>query len=448
MAGEKYAAQYDSDRSSALLIEQGISEIQRIIAGYPIALKFIFDLICTNPSDNGIVSYKYDPAEQSLPQIKFEDDIPQEYEQPVADPSSNAEELNQALAALISNFHAGNISSDVFTEEFIKYRLCFDILEKTVRMLINAAHHNHVQISSEIYRKIEDGRQKIIKGQDELIARHRALIMSFVNTKGKALNESDREDLEQDGYLGLLNATDRYNFRLGNCYMTFAYYRVRQNIDSSLSLLKNIRIPINIMSKISRLTIKEKQLIQKLGHIPTKQQLADEMNISVETLNELQFLKKSGTTSYDSKIREYEDSECYSDTIADTSQKDAWEIINEEQNRKTIGLLLKKLKPQARKVIELRYGFNNCEPHTRDEIGDLLGISRERVRQIENETIRRMMKNTEILKIFGEQKNLFAPQDFVASSQKAAEKNNESLMQTKSLAPKRKRVVKKSGSGE
>ena len=47
--------------------------------------------------------------------------------------------------------------------------------------------------------------------------------------------------------------------------------------------------------------------------------------------------------------------------------RDAWEIINEEQNRKTIGLLLKKLKPQARKVIELRYGFNNCEPHTRDE---------------------------------------------------------------------------------
>jgi RNA polymerase sigma factor (sigma-70 family) len=412
MTDENKASQYNSDRSSAMLIEQGISSIQRIIAQYPIALKFIFDLICSNPSDSGIISYKYDPAEQILPQTVQDTEITPESEQTASDQTENAETLNQSLAALISCYHAGNISSEEFVKEFIKYRLCFDILEKTLRMLINADHHNQIQLNQKIYKKIDESRQMIINGQDQLINRHKALIMSFVNTRGKALNDSDREDLLQEGYLGLLNATDRYNFRLGNCYMTFAYYRVRQNIDNSLSLIKNIRLPVNIMSKISRLTIKEKQLIQKLGHVPTKQQLADEMNISISTLNELQLLKKSGTTSYDSKIREYEDSESYSDTIADTSQKDAWEIINEEQNKRKIGQLLKKLKLQAQKVIELRFGFNNCEPHTREEIGELLGISRERVRQIEIESIKRLMKNPEIQKIFGDQNTILGSRDF------------------------------------
>lgn len=417
MTGGKYSEQYENDRRCALQIELGLKQIQSVIARHPLALKFILNAICSNPEDPGIVSYRYMPEETSEDssnltagnaecEIKANADAKAEVQTGneqnseeqsnivKAPAATSSEDLNQKLASLISDLLTGSISTSEFSARFTCYRLCFDMIEKILRMLGKAVHHHQTILADDDLQQIENGKQMIVAGQDELINRHRALIMSFINSKGRALTEIDRQDLEQEGYLALLNATDRYNFRLGNCYMTLAYYRVRQNIDSSISQLKNIRLPVNVMSKIAKMTIKEKQMTQKLGHIPLQQQLADELKISLKALNELQFLKKSGTMSYDSKIKDFENSDnSYSETIADTNQKDAWEIINEEQNKKLIAEMLKSLKPQAQKVLEMRFGFHNTEQMTREEIGEMLGVSRERVRQIETEALKKLMRN-------------------------------------------------------
>ncbi len=424
MTNDHNNQQFEQDSASALVIENGVQAIQRVIGKYPVALKFILDEIKNNISDQSIICYKYDPtttlsssAEPEVtisvssvqetdcadPEISEEDDqeksVSNDNNEIERDQTQEIEQLNHSLASLLKAYLTSNLSQELFLTQFLQFRLSFDILEKTIRFLQNASRHISNPLTREDFEKIEAGRQMINQGQDELVQRHRALVKCFINSRGKALYDSDRQDLAQDGYLGLLSATDRYNFRKGNCYMTFAYYRVRQNIDASLSLLKSIKIPVNIMSKIAKLTVKEKQLTQKLGHQPSAQELAEELEMSLDNLNEILAIKKTGTMSYDSKIKDFDDNESYGETIVDTNQKAAWELINEEQIKEIIGKALSRLRPQAQRVIELRYGFNNREQLTRDEIGEILGVSRERIRQIEIESIRKLMKNPEIQKM-------------------------------------------------
>ena len=89
------------------------------------------------------------------------------------------------------------------------------------------------------------------------------------------------------------------------------------------------------------------------------QELAAELELSLESVIELRRLKKTGTLSYDNKIKDFEDNDSYGETIADTSQKAVWELVNDEQNKQLIAELLQRLSPRARTVIELRYGFRN-----------------------------------------------------------------------------------------
>ncbi len=514
--------QYDTDCASARLIEEGIRDMQAIMSRHDIVLRFILDAICSNPSDQGIVSYiitaspgsdadaaaggqkpanpakeeessagssrksrktdqkkskavspsrkaggneigvqikssgantstseltpgteKEEQPESTVPAPKKNGrngkghlptpsrdpssdptpdpaPVPAPVQAPATDPdeslsipdsdpgsdssqsdlsggsSAKAEELNQQLAALLTDRLTGSMAQDEFLPAFTSFRLSLDILERIMRFMDQACRHHQAGISPQDLKDAEEARKKIFRGQDDLVNRHRALIKSFINQKGKNLGDNDREDLEQEGYLGLLNATDRYNYRLGNCYMTFAYYRVRQNIDSSLTQLKNIRLPVNIMARIARMAIREKQLTQKLGRLPTSQELAAELELSLESVIELRRLKKTGTLSYDNKIKDFEDNDSYGETIADTSQKAVWELVNDEQNKQLIAELLQRLSPRARTVIELRYGFRNREPMTREEIGSIMGLSRERVRQIETTTLRRLLHNPEL----------------------------------------------------
>lgn len=516
--------QYDTDCASARLIEEGIRDMQAIMSRHDIVLRFILDAICSNPSDQGIVSYiitaspgsdadaaaggqkpakpakeeessagssrksrktdqkkskavspsrkaggneagvqikssgantstseltpgaekeeqpestvlapqkngRYGKGHLPTPSRDPSSDptpdpapvpAPAPVQAPATDPdeslsipdndpgsdssqsdlsggsSAKAEELNQQLAALLTDRLTGSMAQDEFLPAFNSFRLSLDILERIMRFMDQACRHHQAGISPQDLKDAEEARKKIFRGQDDLVNRHRALIKSFINQKGKNLGDNDREDLEQEGYLGLLNATDRYNYRLGNCYMTFAYYRVRQNIDSSLTQLKNIRLPVNIMARIARMAIREKQLTQKLGRLPTSQELAAELELSLESVIELRRLKKTGTLSYDNKIKDFEDNDSYGETIADTSQKAVWELVNDEQNKQLIAELLQRLSPRARTVIELRYGFRNREPMTREEIGSIMGLSRERVRQIETTTLRRLLHNPEL----------------------------------------------------
>ncbi len=372
---EQNIQQYQKDRSSAILIEQGVELIQETLCEFPICLKQLQDNLQQNSNNSTVISY---------------------YK---ADNSSDTtlENQHENLLALLTSFAIHNITKEDFKNNFLKYRLSFDTLDQLIRLATSIIHHDDKGTHQHFEIKLEEGRKLISSGQDELINRHKALVLSLANIRGKIINEYDREDLRQEGFLGLLNATDKYNYRLGNCYMTFAYYRVRQNIDTSIAQLKNIRIPVNINSKIAKVAVHEQKLTQKLAHVPTSRELAEDLGISIEELDEILTLKKSGTTSYDNKIKEQDDEDYFGDTLADTEQKAAWEIINEEQTKKIIDLVMNELKPQQKTILELRFGFDNGEQLTREEIGTILGISRERVRQIEVETLRKLIKKIEYL---------------------------------------------------
>ncbi|MGN1357339.1 MAG: sigma-70 family RNA polymerase sigma factor [Succinivibrionaceae bacterium] len=367
---EQNVLQYQKDCASAGMIEQGVAIIQKALSAFPICLKQLHENLQNSQTNTTTISYYID-------------------DQPC---NMSEKDLQNNLLQLLGDYTSHHISREDFTREFLRYRLSFDTLDQLVRLANSALHHGQAGSQQDFSAALEKGRNLISTGQDELINRHKALVMSLTNLRGKILNEYDREDLRQEGFLGLINATDRYNYRLGNCYMTFAYYRVRLNIDTSVAQLKNIRIPVNIMAKIARLAVREQKLTQKLSHVPTARELSEDLGISLEELEELQILKTFGTTSYDNKIKQRDYDEYFGDTLPDTRQKPAWEIINEEQTKEMIDLLMTELKPQQRTILELRFGFVTGDQLPRDEIGTILGISRERVRQIEVETLKKLIK--------------------------------------------------------
>lgn len=378
--------QFSKDRESAIKIERGTAMLQELIAKHPVCLKSILEAIENSPDASCIVNYHktFWGSSEKSPQ-----------------------ELCKTLVGLINERLEKRLDEQTFIQHFCDFRLSHDVIENCLKAMHAAIKHGQISVQTGTDpAAIAAKAAKIAsEGRDELLSRHKALVLSLAHKKGKALSTEDREDLRQEGFLGLLAATDRYNYRLGNCYMTFAYYRVRQNIDNSLSFqFRNVRLPVNKLASIAKATVRERILTQNLGRTPTDRELADDMEISMKELSELRILKDNGAQSkyahYSSTERP--DDEFEAENVADSDQKEIWQIINDEQNMRLLAQLLDNLKAGARTVIELRYALTVDEPMSRDQIGTILGVSRERIRQIEIDTLKKLARSHEISVIAGQ----------------------------------------------
>ena len=246
--------------------------------------------------------------------------------------------------------------------------------------------------------RLNEAQKQMESGQDELIQRHQGLVASLASIKGKMLSAIDRQDLRQEGYLGLLNAVDRYNYRHGTCFMTFAYYQVRQNIDYSVSSqFKNVKIPLNVISKITYIASISQQLTKKLGREPSLTELSRELNMGSQEINDIKLINSRSSNLNESNKTDYFFD--LAENIPDTEQRDITDLINEEQCKKIIANVINSMKPNNRTILTLRYGLNGDSPLPREQIGMILGLTGERVRQIAANALKQLARNSELMEV-------------------------------------------------
>ena len=196
-------------------------------------------------------------------------------------------------------------------------------------------------------------------------------------------------DLVQEGNLGLMRAVDKFDYRRGFKFSTYATWWIRQAITRALAdQARTIRIPVHMVENMNKLIRVQRQLLQDIGRDPTPEEIATEMGITPEKVREIQKISQE-PTSLHQPVGDDGDT-MLGDFIEDTQSASPAQEVDEIVRREEIVEVLGLLTHRERAVLEMRFGLKDGHPHTLEEVGQTFGVTRERIRQIEAKTLAKL----------------------------------------------------------
>ncbi len=258
--------------------------------------------------------------------------------------------------------------------------------QKKLAKIAEQAHLSIAEIK-EINRQMSIGEAKARRAKKEMVEANLRLVISIAK---KYTNRGLQFlDLIQEGNIGLMKAVDKFEYRRGYKFSTYATWWIRQAITRSIAdQARTIRIPVHMIETINKLNRISRQMLQEMGREPTPEELAERMDMPEDKVRKVLKIAKE-PISMETPIGDDEDSHL-GDFIEDTTVASPVDAATVEGLRETTHAVLAGLTPREAKVLRMRFGIDMNTDHTLEEVGKQFDVTRERIRQIEAKALRKL----------------------------------------------------------